>query len=181
MLSRSKRVVLMVLLTCCWICSSLSLILVFSLLFKKSYWTRVYVYDDDDDDDIILERVTLRVRIANGMGEDSVCRGGSVHSRGGCSCTLLVRLPRRKALWRFRASTSNSLSGRSWLQAHTHIRCIYHTYAQQDIRVCEDDHFEPPMRESKNPKALWHLRVSIWGTRDDRFRQLLHTPTPTHS
>ena len=46
-----------------------------------------------------------------------------------------------KALWRFRASTSNSPSGRSWPHTHTPIRHIDHTYAQQDIRVCGDDHF----------------------------------------
>ena len=47
--------------------------------------TRVYVYDDDDDDAIILERVTLRVRIANRVGEDSRCRGGIVNTRSGCT------------------------------------------------------------------------------------------------
>ena len=79
--------------------------------------TRVYVYDDDDDDAIILERVTLRVRIANWTGEDSCCRGGIVHIRGGCSCVRGIRRPRPKALWRFRASTSNSPSGRLWPHA----------------------------------------------------------------
>ena len=39
--------------------------------------------------------------------------------------------------------------------AYSHaIRYIYQTYAQQDIRVCEDDHFKPPMRQFSNPKAL---------------------------
>jgi len=83
----------------------------------------------------------LHVRIANRVVMDSCCRGGIVHSRRGCSCVLLVRPNSPKALWRFRASTSNSPSGRSWLQTHTQIRHIDHTYAQQDIRVCGDDHF----------------------------------------
>ena len=125
-----------------------SLIFVFSLLFKKKiYLTRVYVYDDDDDDDIILERVTLRVRIANRVGEDSFCRGGIVHIPFGCSRALLLGRPRPTALWRFRASTSNSLSGRSRLHTHTHLRYIYQTYARQDIRVCEDDLLKPPKRQ----------------------------------
>ena len=85
--------------------------------------TRVYVYDDDDDDAIILERVTLRVRIANWTGEDSRCRGGIVHIRGGCSCVRGIRRPRPKALWRFRASTSNSPSGR--LAARVHASSLY--------------------------------------------------------
>ena len=109
---------------------------------------------------IIIQRILILILILNGLVRGalrsrttsllvmgSYCRGGIVHIRVGRSCERLVRRPRPKALWRFRASTSNSLSGRSWLQAHTHIRCIYHTYAQQDIRVYEDDHFEPPKRQ----------------------------------
>jgi len=34
-------------------------------------------------------------------------------------------------------------------------------YTQQDIRVYEDDHFEPPNRQYSNTKALSLLRVSI--------------------
>jgi hypothetical protein len=134
----------MVLLTC-----SRVLFESFRCSLKKNLCnTRVYVYDDDDDDAIILERVTLRVRIANWTGEDSRCRGGIVHIRGGCSRALLVWCQSSKALWRFRARTSNSLSGRSWPHSHTHLclRQIDHICAQQDIRVCEDDHFQPPMR-----------------------------------
>ena len=116
--------------------------------------TRVYVYDDDDDDAIILERVTLRVRIANWTGEDSRCRGGIVHIRGGCSCVRGIRRPRPKALWRFRVSTSNSPSGRTWPHAYTQVRYIYQTYARQDIRVCGDDHLKPPKRQCNHPKAL---------------------------
>ena len=108
-----------------------------------------------------MECVTLHVRIANHVVEDSCCRGGIVNSRGGCSRALLVRPVSSKALWRFRASTSNSLNGRSWQHTNTPVRYIYHTYAQQDIRVCEDDHLQPPMRQFSNPKALWLLRVSI--------------------
>ena len=74
------------------------------------------------------------------MVMDSRCRGGIVNSRGGRSCALFVRPQSTKALWRFRVSTSNSPSGRSWLHTNTHTRHIYQTYAQQDIRVYEDDH-----------------------------------------
>ena len=52
-----------------------------------------------------------------------------------------VRRHRPKALWRFRASTSNSLSGRSRPQTHKPVRHIHHTYARQDIEVYEDDQF----------------------------------------
>ena len=123
--------------------------------------TRVYVYDDDDDDAIILERVTLRVRIANWTGEDSRCRGGIVHIRGGCSCVRGIRRHCSTALWRFRASTSNSPSGRSWLHSHTPIRYIYQIYSEQGIRICGGDHFEPPNRQFSTPKALRLLPVSI--------------------
>ena len=88
--------------------------------------------------------VTFHLRIANRVGEDSCCRGGIVNSRSVCCSALLVRRDSSKALWRFRASTSNSLSGRCWPPTDTHLRDIYHTYAQQDIRVCGDDHFQPP-------------------------------------
>ena len=49
---------------------------------------------------------------------DSCCRGGIVNIRVGCSRALVVRRHSPTALWRFRASTSNSLSGRS--RPHTH-------------------------------------------------------------
>ena len=103
---------------------------------------------------LIMARVTLRARIASQVGEDSCCRGGIVHIRVGCSCARSIRRNSSKALWLFRASTSNSLSGRSRPHAHTPNCNIYHTFAQQDIRVCGDDHFEPPIRQSNNPKAL---------------------------
>ena len=104
---------------------------------------------------------TLHIRIANHLVMGSCCRGGIVHIRGVCSRVLFVRPNSPKALWRFRASTSNSPSGRSRLHSNTKIRYIDHTYAQQDIRVCGDDHFQPPKRQYKNPKALSLLRVSI--------------------
>jgi hypothetical protein len=110
---------------------------------------------------LILMRITLHLRIANQVGEDSCCRGGSVHSRFGCSRARSVPPYSPKALWRFRVSTSNSPSGRSRLHFDTHIRYIDQIYAQQSIRVCEDDHLKPRNRQSKNPKALSLLRVSI--------------------
>jgi len=109
----------------------------------------------------VMTCVTRRVRIANQMGEGSRCRGGIVNIRSVCSCARSVPPKSPKAIWRFRASTSNSLSGRSWPLVDTPVRHIYHTYAQQDIRVYEDDHFEPNNRQSKNPTALCLLRVSI--------------------
>ena len=42
--------------------------------------------------------------------EDSYCRGGIVHIRGGRSRARLIRPKSPTALWRFRASTSNSPS-----------------------------------------------------------------------
>ena len=73
---------------------------------------------------LILARVTLRLRTTSLLGEDSCCRGGIVHIRGGCSRALLVRPNSSTALWRFRVSTSNSPSGRSWPPTHTPIRYI---------------------------------------------------------
>ena len=101
-----------------------------------------------------LARVTLHLRIANHLVMDSYCRGGIVHIRVGCSCVRSIRPESSTALWRFRVSTSNSPTGRSWPPTHTPIRYIHHTYAQQDIQVCGDDHFEPPNWQFPNPKAL---------------------------
>ena len=110
---------------------------------------------------VFMRCVKFRPRIANWMGEDSCCRGGIVHIRCGCSCARLARPKSPKALWRFCASTSNSPSGRSRPHTYTQIRYIDQTYAQQDIRVHEDDHLKPPIRQFSNPKELWLLRVSI--------------------
>ena len=96
----------------------------------------------------------LHVRIANRVGEGSRCRGGIVHIRGGFSRALFVRRDCSKALWRFRVSTLNSPSGHTWPQYNTPIRYIYHTYAQQDIRVRGDDLLQPPKRQSENPRSL---------------------------
>ena len=91
---------------------------------------------------ILIPRcVTLHLRIANHLVMDSCCRGGIVHIRCGCSRALSKRPQSPTALWRFRVSTSNSPSGRTWLHTHTPIRHIHQTYARQDIRVCGDDHF----------------------------------------
>jgi len=109
----------------------------------------------------IMRCVKFRLCKTNRVGEDSCCRGGIVHIPGGCSCVRGIRSNRPTALWRFRVSTSNSLNGRSRPHSHTSIPYIYHTYAQQDIRVCEDDLLKPPKRQSKNSTALSLLRVSI--------------------
>ena len=110
---------------------------------------------------LILARVTLHLRKTSLLGEGSRCRGGIVNTRCVRCCALLVRPNSSTALWRFRASTSNNPSGRSWPPTDTPVRYIYHTYAQQDIRVCGDDHFQPPNRQYHNTKALSLLRVSI--------------------
>ena len=99
----------------------------------------------------------LRVRIANPMVMDSYCRGGIVHIRGRLFFSLFSYGQSSTALWRFRVSTSNSPSDRSC----SFMRYIYHTYAQQDIRVCEDDHLK--------------LSLSLSLSRDDRFGQHIHT------
>jgi hypothetical protein len=106
----------------------------------------LFVFFQSKCDFIILVRITVRVRIANQVGEGSRCRGGIVHIRDVRSCALSKPPVRSKALWRFRVSTSNSPSGRSWQHTNTPIRQIDHTFAQQDIRVCdirvcEDDPF----------------------------------------
>ena len=90
---------------------------------------------------VLLPYITSLLRKINRVGEDSRCRGGIVHTRFGCSRALLVRPLRPTALWRFRASTSNSPSSRTWPHTNTHLRYIHHTYAQQGIRVCGDDQF----------------------------------------
>ena len=104
---------------------------------------------------LILARVTLHLRKTSLLGEGSRCRGGIVNTRCVLRCCALLERPNSStALWRFRVSTSNSPSGRSLLQTNTHFRYIYQTFAKQDIRVCEDDHFQPPKRQFSNPKAL---------------------------
>ena len=95
----------------------------------------------------------LHIRIANRLVMGSCCRGGIVRIRGGCSRARSVWRPRPKALWRFRASTSNSPSGRTWLHTNTRIRYIDQIYAQQGIGVCGDDHFQPPTWQLKNPRS----------------------------
>ena len=105
--------------------------------------------------------VTLLLRIANHMVMDNYCRGGIVNTRVGCSFVPRIRPESPTALSQFRASTSNSPIDLFRPHTHTHIRCNHHTFAQQDIRVCGDDHCQPPLRQFPNPKALCLLRVSI--------------------
>ena len=107
-----------------------------------------------------LARGALRLCTTNQVGEDSYCRGGILNIRFGCCCVRISRRPRPTALWRFRASTSNSPSGLSWLHSYTPIRQIEQIYAQQDIQVCEDDH-KPQKLQYENLKSLSLLRVSI--------------------
>jgi len=110
---------------------------------------------------ILLMCITFHLRETSLLGEDSRCRGSIVNIRVGCSCAHLVRPNSSTALWRFRASTSNSLIGRKLPHPDTPNRQIYHICAQQDIRVYEDYHFQPQKRQYPKSKALCILRVSI--------------------
>ena len=105
--------------------------------------------------------VALHVRIANQLVRTVVVEEVLYTFGVVVLVRFSIRRPRPKALWRFRASTSNSLSGRSRLHLTRQLRYIYHTCAQQGIRVCGDDHFQPPNWQYPNPKALSLLRVSI--------------------
>jgi len=89
----------------------------------------------------IMVCAAVHLRTTTLVVMDSRCRGGIVNTRFGCSRELLARHNSSTALWRFRASTSNSPSGRSRPLPNTQTHRIYQTYAQQDIRVCGDDHF----------------------------------------
>ena len=122
-----------------------------SLSPSLSFCYYIKFYSDSDSDP---RRVTRRFRIANHMVMDSCCRGGIVDTRGGCSRALFVPPKSPTALWRFRASTSNSLSGRFGCTLARICRIFYQTYAQQDIRVCGDDHFEPPKRQYRIPRRF---------------------------
>ena len=138
-----KYYLLLIIRVICALC--LSLILILSEFFRSLGFPAFVC--------VFMRCVTLHVRIANRVGEDSRSRGGIVNTRFGCSSALLERRPRPKALWWFRVSTSNSPSSRSWPPTDTHLRDIDHTYAQQDIRVCGDDHFQPPTWQLKNPRS----------------------------
>ena len=85
---------------------------------------------------LILPRVTLHPRTANQVGEDSRCRGGIVNIRVGFSRALFVRRESSTALWRFRASISNSLSGLMWPHTHTAFRYSYHKLTLNEIFEC---------------------------------------------
>ena len=122
--------------------------------FARSKTEAPFSYSFFVDERDFKSCVALHVRIANLLVEDSCCRGGIVHIRGGCSCVPRIRPKSPTALWRFRASTPNSRSSRTWPPTYTPLRYIYQTYAQQDIRVCGDGHLQPPNRQFLNPKAL---------------------------
>ena len=121
----------------------------FSLSLSNSVRTRSFVCFC-----VFMNCVTRRLRIANHMVMDSCCRGDIVNIRDDFSRARSARRQSSTALWRFRASTSNSPSDHSRPQTDTQIRYIYQTYARQDIRVCEDDHLKPPIGQLANPKAL---------------------------
>ena len=110
---------------------------------------------------VFMRCVKFLLRETNRLGEDSRCRGGIVHTRGGCSRSRSIQTHSSQGAL---AVSCKYFKQSKWpfSAAYQHaFRHIYHTYAQQDIRVCGDDHFQPPMRQYSNPKALWLLRVSI--------------------
>ena len=122
---------------------------------------------------IITMCAALHVRIANRVVKGSRCRGGIVNTRGGCSRARSVRPESSTALWRFRASTSNSLSGRTWPPTYTHLCHIHHTYVQQDIRVYEDDRISAAQSAvqiqsqgafASSRKYLRHLEMTVFGS-----------------
>ena len=78
-----------------------------------SFWTC-----DDDYDDYDVCKVPSSYRQLGGRGQ-LLSRRYCTHSGWLFSCAHRTA-SRPKALWRFRASTSNSLSGRSWPHTHTH-------------------------------------------------------------
>ena len=110
---------------------------------------------------MILVRVTPRARIANRLVKDSRLRGGIVNILSDCARVRIVRRESSTALWRFRVSTSSSLSDQFWPHTNTLIHRICRIFSQRDIRVCEDDRDELRMRQFSNPMALWRFRVSI--------------------
>ena len=109
---------------------------------------------------LILERVTPRLRKTNQLVKGSRCRGGIVNTR----VVVLVRSRTASESHGALAVSCKYFKQSKWpfsAATNTHLRHIDHTYAQQDIRVCGDDHLKPPMWQFPNPKALWLLRVSI--------------------
>ena len=84
--------------------------------------------------------IMFLLRIANHMVMDSRCRGGIVHIRVGCSRALCTARKFHGALavsCKYFKQSQVAVLGRNQ-HAHSY---IHHTHAQQDIRVCGDDHF----------------------------------------
>ena len=101
---------------------------------------------------IVINKVVVGsvqfLRKTNLLGEGSCCRGGIVNSE--CTCCSRALAIRRPRLSLSLFSISNSPSGgRTRLHAHTPTCHIYHTYAQQGIRVCGADPFQPPNRRAE--------------------------------
>ena len=131
---------------------------VFSKNFKKARFSRFRIYVVVQalgfmSASVLLPYITSNLRIANRVGEDSCCRGGIVHIRGGCSRALLVRpiVPRRfGGFVQVLQTVQVAVLGRN-LHAS---RYIYQIYAQQDIRVYEDDHFSRPRGSIPIPRRF---------------------------
>jgi len=128
---------------------------------------------------LILARATLRARIANQVGEDSCCRGGIVHIQCGCSCALAYGVDCPKALWRFRASTSNSLSSRT-LAAHVHASFVIFIkftlnkiFEYVEMTICKP----PKTAVAQSQGALTSSRKYLSTLEMTVLRQHFHTQT----
>ena len=111
----------------------------------------VCVYDDlDDDYDVCSSPCSYRQPVGRGQ---LLSRRYCTHSGWLFSCAYVYASSSQGAL----AVSCKYFKQSKWpymAAYHTHIRHIHQTYAQQDIRVCGDDHFQPPKRQYSNPKAL---------------------------
>ena len=114
------------------VCVSLSLV---SFYYK--------IYDDDDDDDYVSCSTPCSYRQPFGRGQ-LLSRRYCKHSGWLFLCASRTARESHGAL----AVSCKYFKQSKWpfsAAYHTHIRHIHHIYAQQGIRVCEDDHFEPPI------------------------------------
>ena len=108
---------------------------------------------------ILIPRcVTLHLRKTSLLVEDSCCRGGIVHIRFGCSCALFERASESHGALAVSCKYFKQSKWPFWPHFHTHLRYIHQTYARQDIRVCEDDHVEPPIGSIESQGALTSSR-----------------------
>jgi len=102
---------------------------------------------------MVIMCITCRARIASLPAKDSCCRGDIVNIPSGSSRARIVQPKNPTALWRFRASTSSSLSDHVWLHYNTERSLWIHNHSQQDIRGYGDYRFQLRLWQCANPKA----------------------------